>query len=155
MQQHLSSYYDKDRTKLLITNGLYFFHMQRWMNFLNQGNLMIIDGERLVRDPGPIIEEVQEFLGLPKLLWKEDFAINPHTGFYCYQKVTEEDWVQNLSKHTDIFDTLQCLSSTKGRTRKKLHEQPGKFTLDKLKQFYKPYNEKFFELIGIKFDWNY
>ena len=114
---------------------------------------MIIDGERFVREPGPIIEEVQEFLGLSKLVWKQDFAKNLDTGFFCYRKITTEYLVRKSANST-FLGSLQCLSKTKGRTRMKSRDECTKSTLQKLKQFYKPYNEKFNKLVQKKFYWN-
>ena len=156
IQRELTSYYsNKDLSPLMITTGLYFFHMKRWMKHFNQGNLLIIDGERFLRDPGSIIEEVQDFLRLPKLIWKEDFAINPQTGYFCYLKITKEYWMQQISEYA-VLDSLQCLNdTTKGRTRKKSHDELSESTLVQLRNFYKPYNDQFFNLISKKFDWEY
>jgi len=154
IQKQFSSYYKKkDLSSLPILTGLYFFHIQRWLKAFNRTNLMVIDGERFLINPGAIVEEVQDFLGLPKLVWKEDFVKNPETGFFCYRKVTQ-NYVEKKLFGKPVTDSLQCLKNSKGRTRMKSRGKVKQSTFLKLKNFYKPYNDKFFQLIGEKFNWD-
>ena len=153
MQKQLSSHYKKkDLAPLPIMTGLYFIHVQRWLKAFNRTNLMIVDGERFLADPGAVVEEMQGFLGLPKLVWKEDFVKNQETGFFCFRKLTPDYLDKKLSGKA-FAESLKCLTKAKGRTRQKAGEQPNKSVLLKLKQFYQPYNKQFFKLIGEEFDW--
>ena len=153
IRTQLSNYYTKDTASILISTGLYYYHIQRWLKFYNESNLIIVDGEDFLKNPGKIVEQVQSFLGLPKLVWKEDFVRHPRTGFYCYRKFSENDLKQNRNvSESEFIESLRCLGKSKGRTRMGL-QKPSNHTMEQLRSFYKPYNEKFFNLIGKKFDW--
>ncbi|XP_076800796.1 heparan sulfate glucosamine 3-O-sulfotransferase 2-like [Clavelina lepadiformis] len=143
----------KDPAAALIGTGLYIYHIQRWKKVYNESNLLIIDGENFRENTGHVIEQIQDFIGIPKLLWKEDFVKNPDTGFYCYRKLTEKYLNQSYVENEDEFRaSLKCLPKGKGRTRNGAkHASPE--TLEMLRQFYKPYNEAFYDEIGRKYNW--
>ena len=87
----------------ILTTGYYALHLSRWLEYFNSSNLMVINGDEMIKFPGEIIENVQDFLGLPKLILKRDFVRDPNTKFFCL-------------KHP-IRKTLSCLGDAKMRTR--------------------------------------
>ncbi|XP_076799443.1 heparan sulfate glucosamine 3-O-sulfotransferase 2-like isoform X1 [Clavelina lepadiformis] len=165
-QNNLTSYQDDLKTQnmliklrstdlaaTLISTGLYIYHIQRWKKLYNESNLLVIDGENFREDTGAVIENIQDFLGIPKLLWKEDSVKNPDTGFYCFRKFTEKHLNESYVETEDELKTsLKCLGKSKGRTRNGAkHASPE--TLERLKQFYKPYNEAFYREMGQTYKW--
>ena len=54
----------------------------------------------LVSNPGKVMLEVEDFIGVQKWYSQDNFVINPDTGYYCI-KAKEED------------AALQCLASSK------------------------------------------
>ncbi|XP_076800793.1 heparan sulfate glucosamine 3-O-sulfotransferase 6-like isoform X2 [Clavelina lepadiformis] len=137
----------------LITTGLYIYHIQTWKTFYDKSNFLIVDGEEFIRNTGAVIEQIQEFLGIPKLVWKEDFVKHPDTGFYCYRKLTEKHLNSSYVETDDELRTsLKCLGKTKGHTRNGAkHASPE--ALGKLSQFYELYNRAFYQETGKTYNW--
>ena len=115
---------------------------------------MIIDGDDFIKNPGEIIEQVEDFIRIPKLIWKEDFVKNPKTGFFCYRRFTETYMNKSLVMSEDeMVATLSCLhGENKGRTRMGRHK-PNNNTMNQLREFYRPYNKAFFNLVGKNYSW--
>ena len=153
IQKELSNIYKADPAKQILTIGLYYYHIQRWFRVFNNSNLMIIDGEDFLQNPGPIIEQIQEFLNLPKLILKEDFVKNPKTGFFCYRKFTEQFMNESLIQSEEEFvKSLTCLNHSKGRTRMGL-KRPSNSSIERLQKFYELHNKAFYELINKTYSW--
>lgn len=96
---------------------------------------------------------MQEFLGIPKFLLKEDFVRNQDTGFYCVNPtVVVDSSLYNLGIHQCVDDVEKGKGKTRGRNSEERFTQSRK-TLKKLKDFFLPYNEKLFQLLGRKFNW--
>ncbi|CAK8684810.1 unnamed protein product [Clavelina lepadiformis] len=137
--QQLLYYHKTDFLTGIITTGLYALHLKRWFQHYDQSNLMVIDGEDLFNDPGSVVEDVQEFVGLPKVLLKEDYVRDPETGFFCYK-----DWTNN--------DNLVCLKGPKQRTRNG-NKSLNHVSISELKYFYESHNEALFSMIGRRLKW--
>ncbi|CAK8694653.1 unnamed protein product [Clavelina lepadiformis] len=137
----------------LITTGLYIYHIQTWKTFYDKSNFLIVDGEEFIKNTGAVIEQIQEFLGIPKLVWKEDFVKHPDTGFYCYRKLTEKHLNgSHVETDDELRTSLKCLQKNKGRTRNGAkHASPE--ALEELSQFYKPYNKAFYQETGKTYNW--
>ena len=98
----------------------------------------MVDGDEMLVDPGAVIEKVQDFLGLPKLLLREDYVRDPATGFFCYKD------------HVTL--QLDCLPQGKVRTRNgKVKTLPS--TVTKLNQFFKPHIARLEKMLGREFKW--
>ncbi|CAK8684517.1 unnamed protein product [Clavelina lepadiformis] len=122
----------------ILTVGLYALHLKRWFPYYDQSNLMIIDGGKLLSDPGPIIEEIQDFYDLPKLLLKEDYVRDPDTNYFCFK-----DWKTG---------ELRRLPKSKQRTRNGNAKLTDEETV-RLKSFYKTHNEALFKMLNRTFNW--
>ena len=114
---------------------------------------MIIDGEEFLRNPGTILENVQDYLSIPKLLWKEDFVKHQKTGFFCYQ-LRKNFFLKNLtlSPSETAADSLKCLPKEKGRSRNGIRTMSEE-SKTKLNEFYASYNQKFSDAVGMTFTW--
>ncbi|KAI8436179.1 hypothetical protein MSG28_004258 [Choristoneura fumiferana] len=116
--------------------GIYLRPFKRWLKRFNRESLLLISGERLVADPAAEMARVQEFLGLKRVITEKHFYFNSSKGFPCLLK-------------SESRSTPHCLGKTKGRS----HPHINPSTLETLREFYKPFNEKFYELCGINFGW--
>uniref|UniRef100_UPI00398E51F2 heparan sulfate glucosamine 3-O-sulfotransferase 1-like n=1 Tax=Pristiophorus japonicus TaxID=55135 RepID=UPI00398E51F2 len=117
-----------------INRSLYYIHMQNWLKYFPLGQIHIVDGDKLIRDPLPEMEKVEKFLRLSPRITKSNFYFNKTKGFYCLRDGGEE----------------RCLHHSKGRT----HPQVDSAVLNKLRGFFSEPNLKFFELVGRTFDWH-
>ena len=137
-----------DYAATILTSGLYYYHIQEWTKLFNRTQFMMIDGDKYLDDPGAILEKVQEFIGVPKLLWKEDFVKHPETGFYCYRELTEI--MLDTESKTINTTSLKCLPKEKGRSRNGIRTLSDEIK-STLKEFYAPYNKMFCDIIGKPF----
>lgn len=131
--------HQKDFLSTILTEGFYALHYLRWKKLFNSSQLMIIDGDEMFHDPGSVMEKVQEFVGIPKLLLKQDY-VNDHgnPGFFCYK-----DWQT---------EELSCLPKNKQRSRNKSAMSDD--VLSKLKKVYKSHNAALFRMLGRQFSWS-
>uniref|UniRef100_A0A671RAS7 Sulfotransferase n=1 Tax=Sinocyclocheilus anshuiensis TaxID=1608454 RepID=A0A671RAS7_9TELE len=83
----------------------------------------------VVRDP--------HFLGLRREVTHKHFHFNPAKGFPCLKRPES-----NSKPH--------CLGKTKGRTHPNIHPD----VIQRLREFYKPFNKKFYHMTGHNFGWD-
>ena len=114
--------------------SLYHQHIKRWLTYFPRKQIHFVDGGKVISNPYPEIKEVERFLGLSDYISSENFFLNKTRGFYCLK-----------SKKVN-----KCLSESKGRE----HPEVSQYVLQKLQDFFRPYNQLFFDKIGRKFDWS-
>lgn len=117
--------------------GMYAKHLQRWLQYFPMEQLLFVSGERLITDPAGEMARVQDFLRLKRVVDEKYFHFNPAKGFPCLKRPES-----NSKPH--------CLGKTKGRT----HPNIDPNVVQKLRDFYKPYNMKFYEMTGHHFGWD-
>lgn len=122
---------DEDYGNLRLS--LYYKHMRNWLKYFTLDHFHIVDGNKLTKDPINELHKVEDFLGLEHRLNSDMFYYNKTKKHFCYKLATEQ----------------KCLDATKGRE----HPEVDPNVLRKLREYFRPYNEKFFEMIGRRFDW--
>lgn len=116
--------------------GVYSKYLKRWLKYFPRDQLLFVSGERLISDPVAEIGRVQDFLGLKRVINEKYFYFNSTKGFPCLLK-------------SETRSTPRCLGKTKGRNHPHIDEQ----AIQRLREFYRPYNAKFYDLTGINFGW--
>ncbi|XP_023677946.1 heparan sulfate glucosamine 3-O-sulfotransferase 3B1-like [Paramormyrops kingsleyae] len=116
--------------------GLYAKHLDSWLRFFPLGQMLFVSGERLIRDPAGEMARVQDFLGLKRIVTDKHFYFNHTKGFPCLKKA------EGSSKP-------HCLGKTKGRT----HPNINPDVVRRLRDFYRPFNMKFYQMTGQDFGW--
>uniref|UniRef100_A0A8C6YGW1 Sulfotransferase n=1 Tax=Naja naja TaxID=35670 RepID=A0A8C6YGW1_NAJNA len=106
--------------------GIYAKHLENWLL-----------GERLISDPAGELGRVQDFLGLKRIITDKHFYFNKTKGFPCLKKA------EGSSKP-------HCLGKTKGRT----HPDIDQKVIQRLREFYRPFNMKFYQMTGHDFGWD-
>ncbi|XP_041356948.1 heparan sulfate glucosamine 3-O-sulfotransferase 5-like [Gigantopelta aegis] len=123
-----------NRSYNAIKRSVYHRHLQKWLLFFDLDQIHIIDGDNLVKRPWEEMYMAEEFLGLEHEIKEENFVFNSTRGFFCTVLNSQQQ---------------HCLSQGKGRP----HPAIDKNVLRKLKDFFRPLNEKFFHLVGQSFNW--
>ena len=118
---------------LLIDKGLYIDHLEYWLKSFPPDRLLLLDGEKFVSDPGPTLRSVEEFLGIRHYFTKDHFYFDQEKHFFCLRKPFRN-----------------CMSDSKGRE----HPQVSDDVLKKLREFYRPYNEKLARYLNTTLLWN-
>ncbi|EDV92102.1 heparan sulfate glucosamine 3-O-sulfotransferase 6 isoform X2 [Drosophila grimshawi] len=116
--------------------GVYARFLEHWLLYFPLSQLLFISGERLIMDPAYEIGRVQDFLGLKRVVTEKHFYFNATKGFPCLFK-------------SEARSTPHCLGKTKGRN----HPHIDTNAIDRLREFYRPFNNKFYQLTGINFAW--
>ena len=116
--------------------GLYVSHLEKWLKYFKMEQIYFVDGERLISQPAQEMYKVQEFLNIRPFINETHFALNSGKGFPCMKK----PWGQGR---------VHCLDKTKGRA----HPIVDTKALQRLQEFYKPFNEKLTSVLGRSFGW--
>lgn len=116
--------------------GVYAKHLERWLKYFPLEQIHIVDGARLITDPAGEMAKVQSFLGLKHVITEKHFYFNSTKGFPCLKKPEKSD-------------RPHCLGKTKGRPHPKVDPQ----ILQRLRDFYRPFNQKFYQMTRRDFGW--
>ncbi|XP_054613145.1 heparan sulfate (glucosamine) 3-O-sulfotransferase 3-like isoform X2 [Dunckerocampus dactyliophorus] len=116
--------------------GLYAQHLERWLAWFPRSQVHLVSGERLISDPAGEVGKVQDFLGLQRIITDKHFYFNKTKGFPCLKKP------EGSSKP-------HCLGKTKGRT----HASMDPELMQTLRDFYRPHNQRFYQMAGQDFGW--
>uniref|UniRef100_A0A4W4FAP7 Sulfotransferase n=1 Tax=Electrophorus electricus TaxID=8005 RepID=A0A4W4FAP7_ELEEL len=134
----------KNRTSGLIDTswsavqiGIYAKHLDNWLQFFPMRQILFVSGEWLISDPAGELGRVQDFLGLKRIITDKHFYFNQTKGFPCLKKA------EGSSKP-------HCLGKTKGRTHPNIHPE----VVQRLRDFYRPFNMKFYQMAGRVFGWD-
>ncbi|ELV09710.1 Heparan sulfate glucosamine 3-O-sulfotransferase 3A1 [Tupaia chinensis] len=112
-------------------------HLGHWLRHFPLGQMLFVSGERLISDPAGELGRVQDFLGLKRIITDKHFYFNKTKGFPCLKKA------EGSSKP-------HCLGKTKGRT----HPEIDREVVQRLREFYRPFNLKFYQMTGHDFGWD-
>ena len=123
-----------DGTNHILTTSKYAGSLKAWVDIFGVENILIIDGDNFVSNPVEELRKAEEFFGLEHKISESDFYYDKQKKFYCMR---EED-------------NTGCMSEKKGRP----HPPMADSTRQLLKDYLKPYNEKFYKLIGRTFPWD-
>ncbi|XP_073345070.1 heparan sulfate glucosamine 3-O-sulfotransferase 3A1-like [Pagrus major] len=116
--------------------GIYAKHLDNWLQYFPMGQILFVSGERLITDPAGELGRVQDFLGLKRIITDKHFYFNQTKGFPCLKKA------EGSSKP-------HCLGKTKGRTHPNIDPE----VVQRLRDFYRPFNMKFYQMTGRFFGW--
>lgn len=117
--------------------GIYAKHLENWLRYFPMSRFLFVSGERLVTDPAGEMGRVQDFLGLKRVVTDKHFYFNQTKGFPCLKK-------------PEGSSRPRCLGKSKGRP----HPQIPKDVLLRLRDFYRPFNLKFYQMTGQDFGWD-
>lgn len=117
--------------------GIYAKHLENWLRYFPMSRFLFVSGERLVTDPAGEMGRVQDFLGLKRVVTDKHFYFNQTKGFPCLKK-------------PEGSSRPRCLGKSKGRP----HPQIPTDVLLRLREFYRPFNLKFYQMTGQDFGWD-
>lgn len=119
-----------------VRNSKYDSDMELWLQYFNLSQFLIIESDELKTNPVNVLQRTENFLGLGHFITPDMFVLNEQNGFYCIR--------------SNLTDTgMSCYGSNRGRQQPVLPHD----TLLKLKQYFRPSNEIFFNITGKRYDW--
>ncbi|ELU04474.1 hypothetical protein CAPTEDRAFT_64938, partial [Capitella teleta] len=112
------------------TRSLYHDHLKRWFDIFPREQILIIDGENFAKNnPAGPLRTMEEFLGVEPYITEDMFYRDDAKGFYCPVETG-------------------CIEG-KGHS----NAPPSQETIEILREYFKPHNEKLYELLGYQFEW--
>ena len=127
----------------LLSMGWYDVHFQQWLKWFNRSEILVLDGEQLIKDPVMILKKAEKFLKLKSYFRSEMFVENHNKkGFYCWNKDRNKQNIKNKQQPT-------CLGKSKGLP----HPVVRKSVITKLHQYYNLHVTKFYDLASVNFTW--
>jgi len=124
-----------------LRHGIYSNYILNWLKSFPKEQLLILNTKDLYNNLGNTLDKTFQFLNLPKYQIENKIPknkidkIRPIVG-------RESNIFKNINSKTQTLFNVQNYPEMKPKTRKSLQD------------FYRPYNEKLFEIIGRRFDWN-
>lgn len=121
--------------KTLVSKSVYIKYLNLWLEYFSAKQIHIVDGDEFAKNPLKELHEIERFLGVKHYFKMTDFAYVESRGFFCLKRK---------------LNTVECLEKGKGRP----HPNIDPNVMQKLKDFYEPFNEELFTTFGKRFDWN-
>ncbi len=110
--------------------GFHAQHLRKWQKYFLPAQIMFIDSVKFKLDPVSVLQDIEDFLRIPKYVDSRHFTKGPK-GYFCMNR------------------TGGCMGESKGRKHPKVPEA----VLRALYNFYRPMNEEFFTITNRSFDW--
>ena len=114
-----------------INRGQYSEQLQRFYNVFPRNQILLLDSSDLVKNPVPLLNQVEDFLGLPRFISNKSLVFDESKGFFCKR----------------IDGNVECESDNKGRK----HPDVDKDVFEVLQRHYEPYNRELGHLTGKNF----
>ncbi len=121
-----------------ISNSTYDVHMKRWLEYFSLEQIHIVNGDSLIQDPFSELQKVERFLEISSFFQKDMFFFDEKKGFFCWNRLNEK-----------AGEVKCCLGQAKGRK----HPDVSEHTIIKLREFFRPHNERFYKLVHQNFGW--
>lgn len=129
-----------------VRRSMYDVHLTRWLRYFALDQFHFLSAENFVADPAEELQKVERFLGLRHKLTADLFYFNRARGFYC---MCVDQRRRQSNPDRQVVGDGKCLSSSKGRAHPTI--DPG--VLNKLRQFFRPHNDRLYKMVGIDFGW--
>ena len=117
-----------DSSQYFLNTSMYAHHIKNWLKVFPREQMCYVDGEKFVSDPYQEVHQLEKCIGLRRFFKPTNFVFNPARGFYCF-RVRKFEF---------------CMNKSKGR---KHPDIPSEVT-EKLKNFFRPWNEQLQTLAG-------
>lgn len=110
-----------------------------YLDMFPRKQILIIEGEEFKYNPAAVLKRVASFLELEMFPAERYLVYNEEKRLYCIQS-------------RGVTNEMVCYGNNRGQTRPK-ELKPD--TRRKLEEYFTSHNEKFFELLGKRFNWSY
>ena len=120
-----------------VKGSFYDGPFSRYLEYFSSDQILVINSDDLFQNPCKVVKNVEYFLNLNNFINCDNFIRNNETGFACVK--------------TENTNLGFCYEKSRGRIKLQT-----KFSLIKngLQMLFQSHNERFFSLIGKRFNWN-
>ncbi|XP_070535311.1 heparan sulfate glucosamine 3-O-sulfotransferase 3A1-like [Ptychodera flava] len=116
----------------MVDVGVYVKHLFHWLEYFPRKQMHFMDGDNFRNDPADELRKLETFLGVEHHFRKEHFYFDSSKQNHCV-----------------AFPKNFCMPSAKGRH----HPVVADWALQKLCEFYKPYDNALTNLLRQRFTW--
>ena len=122
--------------------SIYDEAMERYLRYFKREQIKIIHSDDFKKDPYAVLHDLEIFLDLEHTIRRSNFVFNSEKGFQCLRESIKSR-------------EAACYGDKRGRNQTEVQNAvtDKEEVSAKLKQFFKPHNDRFFKLIGRSFDW--
>ena len=125
--------YEGHKDYSIVSVGFYYEYLKEYYKMYKPEDILILSGAEMKQDPYLVMHQLESFLGVRHYLGKSKFVKNKANGMYCVRKTS---------------DKTICIPHSK-----KTFQSSNEATMEMVKQLYRPYNEKLFQLVNRTFMW--
>jgi len=137
---------DINVTSDIVSRSIYDVDMKRWLDYFSINQFHFVSAEKLVANPVEELQKIEKFLGIRHKLTKDIFYFDKARGFYC---MCINQFELDAAPDRQVTGERTCLPPGKGRT----HPSIDPYVLNKLREFFRPHNDRLYKMIGINFGW--
>lgn len=124
-----------DMSRDFIQTSMYVKFLENWFQYFRLDQFHFVNGDMLYRNPSHELNKLEGFLKIRNLISSDHFYYNTSRDSLC------------IKKH-DCQGRPHCFSENKLKT------YPPPFLLRRLREFFHPFNEKFYRQTKQRFNWN-
>lgn len=110
----------------LLNNGMYVTHLRRWFHYFDLDRFFVAKEEWIARRPYKTLRKIENFIGLPSFFQKRQFFSKGDKGasVLCVR----------------LSNSEVCPAGYRWKNETEINRSINQTLLEKLRQFFKPYN---------------
>ncbi|MDM8557430.1 sulfotransferase domain-containing protein [Candidatus Parabeggiatoa sp. HSG14] len=117
-----------------LSKGIYIDHLRRWLDVFPRQQILFLKSEELYTDPQTVLQNTLEFLELPQ------WTLAKYEKYNAY------------GQHFALVNSAKTNAGKKSDSKE--YEKMDSAVRQQLVDYFKPYNEQLYELLGVDFDWD-
>lgn len=145
----LTQYINDLKMTSLLRMGSFAPYIRGVYDCFKKDQVLILDGELLIRKPTPVLQECEKFLGIEHLFRSDFFVFDKEKGFNCIN--TSLPFFKALiERNVKMKMETGCFTGAKGRP----HPDLSKSMQQRLIKLFRPTTEDLFDILGRRLNWD-
>lgn len=118
-----------------VQTSMYVKFMENWLSYFKLEQFHFVNGDMLYKNPSLELSKLETFLNLRNMISSDHFFYNTSIDALCIKK-------------------YECQGRSRCFTENKLKYRPPSYLVRRLRDFFHPFNEKFYKQTKHHFSWN-
>lgn len=124
-----------DMSRDFVQTSMYVKFMENWLSYFKLEQFHFVNGDMLYKNPSLELSKLETFLNLRNTISSDHFFYNTSIDALCIKK-------------------YECQGRSRCFTENKLKYRPPSYLVRRLRDFFHPFNEKFYKQTKQHFSWN-
>lgn len=124
-----------DMSRDFVQTSMYVKFMENWLSYFKLEQFHFVNGDMLYKNPSLELSKLETFLNLRNMISSDHFFFNTSIDALCIKK-------------------YECQGRSRCFTENKLKYRPPSYLVRRLRDFFHPFNEKFYKQTKQHFSWN-